>query len=191
MGWVLWKIVGRSTGLRVGPDEEAVGMNYSEHKVEEPIAQLTAAVMDSAAGRRDPQVLDHVRDGELAPLARAIHNLIRRQADQRRESRSWAETLAEVRTLVTEEQHAGGNAARLGREEIGEAREAISDIGKMLERRRLEDPTAAVLLDLIRLLERRLDSVLAAFPRIDRSFERVAAGAGRLDDLAGAMRGRA
>jgi Amt family ammonium transporter len=191
MGWVLWKIVGRSTGLRIGPDEEAVGMNYSEHKVEEPIAQLTAAVADSVAGRRDPQVLDHVRDGELAPLARAIHNLIRRQAEQRRESRGWAETLAEVRTLITEEQHAGGNASRQGSSEIGEAREAIADVGKLLERRRLEDPTAAVLLDLVRMLERRLDAVLAAFPRIDRSFERVAAGAGRLDDLAGAMRGQA
>ncbi len=190
-GWVLWKIVGRGTSLRIGPDEEAVGMNYSEHKVEEPIAQLTAAVIDSAAGRRDPQVLDHVRDGELAPLARAIQGLVRKQAEQRREARNWAETLTEVRSLIAEEQHAGGSAARQSGEEVAEAREAIADVGKLLERRRLEDPTAAVLLDLVRMLERRLDSAIATLPRIDRSFERVAAGAGRLEDLAGAMRGRA
>ncbi len=190
-GWILWKIVGRGTSLRIGPDEEAVGMNYSEHKVEEPLAQLTLAVNDSVAGRRDPTVLDHVRDGELAPLARAIQVLIRRQGDQRRDARTWAETLVEVRSLITQEQHAGGTAAREGRSEISDARQAIGDVGKFLEIRRLEDPTAAVLLDLVRMLERRLDAAMAALPRIDRSLERVAAGAGRLDDVAAAMRGRA
>lgn len=189
-GWVLWKIIGKSTSLRIGPDEEAVGMNYSEHKVEEPLQQLTAAVVDSASGRRDAQVLDMVRDGELAPLARAIQALIRRQTEQRRESANWAVTLSEVRSMLTQEQHAGGAAARESRSELADAREAIGDVGKLLERRRLEDPTAAVLLDLVRMLERRLDTALAALPRIDRSLERVAAGTGRLDDLAAAMRGR-
>ncbi len=187
-GWILWKIVGRGTSLRIGPDEEAVGMNYSEHKVEEPIAQLTAAVADTVAGRRLPEVLDHVRDGELAPLARNIHILIQRQAEQKRAATGWAETLADVRSMITQEQHAGGTAAREGRAEISDAREAIADVGKLLERRRLEDPTAAVLLDLVRMLERRLDSAMAALPRIDRSLERVQAGAGRLDDVAAAMR---
>jgi ammonium transporter, Amt family len=190
-GWLLWKIVGRSTSLRIGPDEEAVGMNYSEHKVEEPLQQLTAAVVDSTNGARDAQVLDLVRDGELAPLARAIQSLIRRQAEQRRETGSWAETLGEIHSMITQEQHAGGSASREGHAELVDAREAIGDVGKLLERRRLEDPTAAVLLDLVRMLERRLDTALAALPRIDRSLERVAAGAGRLDDLAVAMRGRA
>jgi ammonium transporter, Amt family len=190
-GWILWKIVGKSTSLRIGPDEEAVGMNYSEHKVDEPLQQLTAAVIDSASGKRDAQVLDLVRDGELAPLARAIQALIRRQGEQRKESANWAVTLSEVRSMLTQEQHAGGAAARESRSELTDAREAIGDVGKLLERRRLEDPTAAVLLDLVRMLERRLDTTLAALPRIDRSLERVAAGTGRLDDLAAAMRGRA
>lgn len=190
-GWLLWKLVGKGTSLRIGPDEEAVGMNYSEHKVEEPLQQLTQAVVDSASGRRDAQVLDLVRDGELAPLARSIQALIRRQAEQRRESANWAVTLGEVRSMLTQEQHAGGTAARESRSELTDAREAIADVGKLLERRRLEDPTAAVLLDLVRMLERRLDAALAALPRIDRSLERVAAGTGRLDDLAAAMRGRA
>lgn len=190
-GWLLWKLVGKSTSLRIGPDEEAVGMNYSEHKVEEPLQQMTAAVIDSASGKRDAQVLDMVRDGDLAPLARAVQALIRRQTEQRRESTTWAVTLSEVRSMLTQEQHAGGAAARESRSELTDAREAIGDVGKLLERRRLEDPTAAVLLDLVRMLERRLDTVLAALPRIDRSLERVAAGTGRLDDLAAAMRGRA
>lgn len=190
-GWLLWKLVGKGTSLRIGPDEEAVGLNYSEHKVEEPLQQLTAAVVDSAAGKRDAQVLDMVRDGELAPLARAIQHLIRRQSEQRREAASWAVTLGEVRSMLTQEQHAGGTAARESRAELSDAREAIADVGKLLERRRLEDPTAAVLLDLVRMLERRLDAALAALPRVDRSLERVAAGTGRLDDLAAAMRGRA
>ncbi len=189
-GWLLWKIVGKSTSLRIGPDEEAVGMNYSEHKVEEPIAQLTAAVADVAAGRREPMVLDHVRDGELAPLARNIHNLIRRQTEHRRALVGWAEVLSDVRTLITQEQHTGGAAAREGQGELKDAREAIGDVGKLLERRRLEDPTAAVLLDLVRMLERRLDTALAALPRIERSLERISGGGGRLDDVAAAMRGR-
>jgi Amt family ammonium transporter len=190
-GWILWKIVGSGTGLRIGPDEEAVGMNYSEHKVEEPIQQLTVAVADSLAGRRDPAVLDHVRDGELAPLARSIHQLIRRQAEARATARAWGDTLAEVRSLIAQEQHAGGAAAREGTTELSEAREAIVDVGKFLDRRRLEDPQAAVLLDLVKLLVKRLDAALSALPRVDKSFERLAAGAGRLDDLAAAMRGRA
>ncbi len=189
-GWVLWKIVGRGTSLRIGPDEEAVGMNYSEHKVEEPLAQLTAAVVDSTAGRRDPAVLDHVGDGELAPLARAIHQLIKRQAQQRRDARSWSETLSEVRGMITQEQHAGGTAARESRSEITDTREAMADVTRMLAQWRKEDPTAAVLYDLVRMLERRLDAALAALPRVDRSLDRVAAGTGRLDDVAAAMRGR-
>jgi Amt family ammonium transporter len=190
-GWLLWKLVGRLTGLRIGPDEEAVGMNYSEHQVDEPLAQLTAAVVDATQGRRDAQVLDLVRDGELIPLARAVQQLIRRQSDHRREARGWAETLSEVRSLMSEEHSAGGSAMRQSRDEVGEARQAIADVARMLAARRGEDPAAAVLLDLVRLLERRLDVALASLPRIEGSLQRIAGGAGRLDDLAAAMRGRA
>ena len=95
-----------------------------------------------------------------------------------------------MRTLITQEQYTGGAAAREGQGELKDAREAIGDVGKLLERRRLEDPTAAVLLDLVRMLERRLDTALAALPRIERSLERISGGGGRLDDVAAAMRGR-
>lgn len=187
-GWLLWKIVGRGTALRVGPDEEVVGMNYSEHKVEEPIAQLTAAVVDSTAGRRDPVVLDHVRDGELAPLARAIHQLIRHNAGQRRQNAEWADILHEVKAIIGQEQTAGASAARESRSDLAEAREALGNVAKLLERRRLEDPTAAVLLDLTRALERRIDAALTATGRIDRAMEKISGGAARLDDMAGSMR---
>lgn len=190
-GWILWRLVGTGTGLRIGPDEEAVGMNYSEHKVEEPVQQLVGAVSDAMSGRRDVSVLDHVRDGELAPLARAIHQLLRRQADTRATARRWGENLAEVHGLIAQERHEGGAAAREGSSELAEARAAIVDVGRLLEGRRHEDPQAAVLLDLVRLLVRRMDVAIAALPRIDRSLERIAAGAVRIDDLAAAMRRQA
>jgi hypothetical protein len=126
----------------------------------------------------------------MAPLARNIHILIQRQIEARKAAVGWGEVLADVRSMLTQEQHAGGTAARETRSEISDAREAIADVGKFLERRRMEDPTAAVLLDLVKMLERRLDSAMAALPRIDRSLERVQAGAGRLEDVAAAMRGQ-
>jgi hypothetical protein len=92
--------------------------------------------------------------------------------------------------MITQEQHAGGTAAREGRSEITDTREAMADVTRMLAQWRKEDPTAAVLYDLVRMLERRLDAALAALPRVDRSLDRVAAGTGRLDDVAAAMRGR-
>ena len=88
----------------------------------------------------------------------------------------------------THEVEAAEWTIRDGRPERADAED--DSVGKLLERRRLEDPTAAVLLDLVRMLERRLDTALAALPRIDRSLERIAAGGGRLDDVAAAMRGR-
>ncbi len=43
LGYISWKIISKITSLRVGSKEEYVGLNYSEHKINDPLQDLNIA----------------------------------------------------------------------------------------------------------------------------------------------------
>jgi Amt family ammonium transporter len=84
-GMLLWMLTGTISKLRVGELEERVGMNFSEHQVEDDIQELTETVVAASrapgprrarAGRQGPgphhrlAPLQHRRAGAAAGVAR-------------------------------------------------------------------------------------------------------------------------
>ena len=53
LGLIMWRCIGLVTPLRIGPFEEQVGLNYSEHKVASSIQDLTQAVAFASTGRNE------------------------------------------------------------------------------------------------------------------------------------------
>jgi Amt family ammonium transporter len=91
IGYVMWTILGRISNLRVTPEEELVGLNYSEHLVRSPsdeiVSYLTArANKDGAAHPHD------LEGGEYARMVGAIDvwaERIEKERDDLEQVRGW------------------------------------------------------------------------------------------------------
>lgn len=190
LGLILWKIVGRISSLRIGPAEEEVGMNYSEHKVDDPMLDLTNAVVGAVAGKdKGVNLLDNVREGDLVALARAVKVLVNRHAGAKRNAESWAQTIEGLKHTLLEQQHMGASTASTSLEELKATRETLENVLKFLRETNAETNSNAMLTDLIRLVQGRIDALTAALPRIIKSFDTVRHASGQLDQLAGNIRG--
>ncbi|MFM2089886.1 MAG: hypothetical protein RLZZ127_375 [Planctomycetota bacterium] len=184
-GMVLWWITGRMTGLRIGRDEEAVGMNYSEHKVADPVLDLAAAATAVAQGKAADIELDNVREGDLVPLARAVRTLVQRQRDAADKGQAWAGVLTDLRSVVGELQHVGGTTATATRAELQRTRESLDAVAGWLAEHRDGDRFAPVLASLIDQLRTRLDAAAAGLPRIGGALDRLGEVGGTLERLGG------
>jgi Amt family ammonium transporter len=51
MGWLLWTVIGWLFPLRGSADDEAVGLNYSEHRLRSPMEEAAAYLVARAAGK--------------------------------------------------------------------------------------------------------------------------------------------
>jgi Amt family ammonium transporter len=190
LGLVLWTIVGRISSLRIGPAEEEVGMNYSEHKVDDPMLDLTNAVVAAVAGKdKGLAVLDNVREGDLVALARAVKVLVNRHAGAKRNAESWAQAIEGLKHTLLEQQHMGSATAATSLDELKATRETLDHVLTFLRDHHAEASSSAMLTDLIRLVQGRIDALTAALPRIIKSFDTVRHTSGQLDQLAGNIRG--
>ncbi len=182
-GLVLWWLVGRLTGLRIGPDEEAVGMNYSEHKVDDPVQELVLSVQSAIDGRPRGFSLDDVREGDLLPLARAVRALVERRTQEREAAVGWAAAAAAVRSDIRD-QH--GQGMRLGRrtaDELAAAQAELTHVHDFLAGGGDGHPAARILADLVAHLRRRLDALAEEVPRTLAHLDRMRAVADRLDGI--------
>jgi len=190
VGLLLWKFVGRISSLRIGPAEEEVGMNYSEHKVDDPMLDLTKAVVSAVAGKDKAGVqLDNVREGDLVALARAVKVLVNRHAGAKRNAEAWAQTIESLKHSLLEQQHLGTTTATTSLEELKATRETLENVLKFLRENDHQSSSNAMLTDLMRLVQGRIDALTAALPRIVKSFDTVRHTSGQLDQLAGNIRG--
>jgi ammonium transporter, Amt family len=189
MGYVMWKIIGRVTSLRIGPTEEEVGMNYSEHHVEDAVLGMTRTVVDAMSGKAKLQQLDHVGDGELVALARAIRTLITKHVQHKQNAVQWAETVDNIRFQLLEQQRAGNTAATKALEELRETRENLSNLLQFMQEHTPQDKAITVMRDLVRMLHDRTENMIANVPRIIKSFDTLNASTGHLDQVAGNIRG--
>ncbi len=184
-GLVLWWITGRMTGLRIGRDEEVVGMNYSEHLVADPVLDLAAAATAAAQGKPATVGLDNVREGDLVPLARAVRALVERQKEASERAGAWSGTLSDLRRVLGELQHVGGTTATTTGEDLRRTRESLDAVAAYLADHRDQDRFVPVLASLVEQLRTRLDAAAAAIPRISGALDRLGEVGGALDRLGG------
>ncbi len=192
-GWLIWWVVGKLCELRIGPAEEEVGMNYSEHKVDDPMLDLTNAVVNAVSGKDKPMTLDNVREGDLVALARAVKVLVTRHAGVRRNAEAWAAAIESLKHTLLEQHHLGSSTATTSLEELKATRATLDNVLQFLRDAPAEANgqlnANAMLTDLIRLVQGRIDALNASLPRIVKSFDTVRHATGQLDQLAGNIRG--
>jgi ammonium transporter, Amt family len=181
-GWLLWWLVGRITSLRVGPDEERVGMNYSEHQVPDPVAELVRA----ATGRAGAVDTDGLGSSDLLPLARGIQDLLERHAALRRHGAGWADATDTLAAAVREQALHLDGAGSAFAAACAATRTSLGHISAALSGR--TDPGLAVVADLIIHLDLRLARCEDDMPRSAVLRDRLQRAGGDLGDLAAAMR---
>jgi len=179
-GSVLWWVVGRFTALRIGPAEEAVGMNYSEHKVGDPVLELTAALTDHLRGEERSLRLDDVREGDLVPLARVVEQLADRLSAQRRENRAWEQAVNDLRSRLHEQHSQGARAAGVSLTDLDDCRSSLGNVLAFLDQHRDEHVFVPLLHDLVRQLQARLGRAASELPRVQAALDSVRADADRL-----------
>ncbi len=109
IGYIMWTILGRISNLRVTPEEELVGLNYSEHLVRSPADEIVSYL--TARANRDQAAHPHdLEGGEYARLVAAIEGWSERIEKEREELdqvRGWlgkdADRLYEVIRRCEEE----------------------------------------------------------------------------------------
>jgi Amt family ammonium transporter len=90
-GYLMWTILNRISKLRVTPDEELVGLNYSEHLVRSPSDEVVAYL----AARANKGEAAHPHDlegGEYARMVAAIEGwagLIEKEREELEQVRGW------------------------------------------------------------------------------------------------------
>ena len=78
VGFIFWMIVKKVTTLRVGEMEEYVGLNYSEHKMSEPLQDLNIAT-DLVMHNRVDESLEYFKKlegGEISGLSLSLRRLL-------------------------------------------------------------------------------------------------------------------
>ncbi len=187
-GWLLWSLIARIIALRIGAAEESVGLNYSEHKVEDPVAGLTLALAAANAGRDRPVQLDDVRDGDLAPMAHAVDQLLARHRAARQDTQQWADGLGELASRLREALHHGNRSTNLHGQRLTEATTSLDHLLAYLEREQASSPVLPILADLVRQLRQRFDELTRSVPDTIERWRSVQQATERLDDLALALR---
>lgn len=98
-GLLVWKTVSLVTRLRVSHDGEAVGMNFSEHRIADPVSEMVAALSLSMASEID---METVRGTDFEPVAVALNRMIVEVKQRDAAGRRWRDDMARVgRNLET------------------------------------------------------------------------------------------
>ncbi|MFW5846399.1 MAG: hypothetical protein ACOCXJ_09255, partial [Planctomycetota bacterium] len=176
VGRVLWSVVGRITQLRIGPFEEQVGLNYSEHKVDDAIQDLTTAVSMAASGssRDDLQRrLEQASSSEVAQLAAAIRALLQRTDRMITQMRSFRHDLRDVQASFQDHHSQGDAAVQRCHEALQRVRSSADNLLAWVEERREADRSMALLADLARSFRQGLDEMQEALPAATGAWQTV------------------
>jgi Amt family ammonium transporter len=106
---LLWELTGRAAPLRVSEDEEAVGLNYSEHQVANPADEIVAWLRERSEGGAAARPLD-LDGGEHGRLLAAVDGWAARIERERAEIdriRGWLDKDADRMNALIERCHEG------------------------------------------------------------------------------------
>jgi ammonium transporter, Amt family len=187
-GLVVWLLVGRLSPLRVGPVEETVGMNFSEHQVTSPVEALTQSLSQArkSAGR-DPEI--EVPDGQFEALANAIRELVRDSSQRHRRANQWSQDLDAISGTLDLNQRVGRDAMQTYRDEVVNLDRNLHNIARHLTSGQTDIDALAVAVDSLVNLRRRLHLLDHTLPSALDCWDQVNRMAERLDRLASTIRG--
>lgn len=184
-GLILWTLVGYVTKARVEPLEEQVGLNYSEHKIEDAIHDLATVV--SRVTREGPEVglppFDNVRDSETAALVNAIRALVERVGEQLRGVVRNAGRLEEVRLALIDQQSQGKDMFQRMMGDLNQTDQSLEQVVKYLGDNKAANSLFPVLLDLVARLRQQIQRLAQSLPNSAASWDTVQNLTGRLNQI--------
>ena len=166
LGLLFWYLIGRITPLRIGAFEEQVGMNYSEHKVSNPIDNLTTACSLAMTGRQDEihGHLDNAGDGDTAQLAAGIRVLIDSTQAQIQIAKQFASGLNEIDNRLQFQQRKGADHLEQWRQKIADLSEKLKNLRAYIDDHRELSSSLPLLSDLLENTEQKVSDLSRSLP---------------------------
>jgi len=187
-GRILWQVTGLISKLRVGELEERVGMNFSEHQVEDSIQDLTDTVVAASKGLhlngQTLEMFEKFRDSENARLARAVQDLAGKAQDQITVARKFTSSIAELKQSLMDERLKGQESVGRARKQSEDAAKILDNLIQFLQTHHRAHMLFPVFLDLATTLRDRLTVLSETLPGTARCWENVGQTASRLDGMA-------
>jgi ammonium transporter, Amt family len=189
-GLLAWLLVGRLSALRVGPVEETVGMNFSEHQVSNPVQALTQSVFDAREQKKsDALELDNIPDTQFEHLAQAIRALVRDTNAQQVRASQWSQDLDTISGTLDLNQRVGREAMQIYRDELANLDRNLSHIVEHLHEGRFDGSAQALAADSMVNIRRRIELLGHKLPSTMDCWDEINRMAERIDRLASSIRG--
>jgi ammonium transporter len=192
VGFVIWWLIGRLIALRVGPVEEAIGLNFSEHQVISPVQALTQSVFQAREGlalASKESSFDDIPDAQFEALVHAVKELVRDTGIAHRRSAQWSTDLDAISGTLDLNHRVGREAMDSYRDEVSNIDRALYHIAKHLSDGRIDATTLTIAVDSVINMRRRLELIQHKLPSAMDSWDQVSRMAERLDRLASTIRG--
>ncbi|MDD9940644.1 MAG: ammonium transporter [Myxococcales bacterium] len=190
VGYLAWALVARVTTLRVGPVEESVGMNFSEHQVDNEAHALTRSLLETGNGRLPTQAtIDAIGGDQFAALANSIHELARERDNNDQQAVRWSNDLDAISGTLDLNQRIGRETIESYHDEVLNVDRTLEHISTLLEGDGVDSQALTIASDSITNLRRRVDLLRHKLPSGIDSWEQINRMTERLDLLAGTIRG--
>jgi len=192
VGLVTWWLIGRLLPLRVGPVEETIGMNFSEHQVANPVQALTQSVFRAREGlsRADRDAsFEDIPDAQFDALVTAVRELVRDTGVAHQRAGQWSSDLDAISGTLDLNPRVGREAMDSYRDEVSNVDRSLFHIARHLSEGRVDTTTLTVAVDSVANLRRRLELLHHKLPSAMDSWDQVSRMAERLDRLASTIRG--
>lgn len=192
VGLIVWWLIGRILPLRVGPIEETIGMNFSEHQVASPVQALTQSVFQAreGLGRVDKDAsFEDIPDAQFEALVNAVRELVRDTGLAHQRAGQWSSDLDAISGTLDLNHRVGREAMESYRDEVTNVDRSLYHIARHLSEGRVDATTLTVAVDSVINLRRRLELLHHKLPSAMDSWEQISRMAERLDRLASTIRG--
>lgn len=192
VGYVVWWLIGRIVALRVGPVEENVGLNFSEHQVANPVQALAHSVFQAREGlalASKEASFDDIPDAQFEALVHAVKELVRDTGLAQRRAGQWSSDIDAISGTLDLNHRVGREAMESYREEVSNVDRSLYHIARHLSEGRVDATTLTIAVDSVINLRRRLELLHHKLPSAMDSWEQVSRMAERLDRLASSIRG--
>lgn len=190
MGLVTWWLVARLTKVRVGPVEESIGMNFSEHEVESPVIALTRGAMAAQTGTPGSELrFDGVSDSQFEGLAQAIRMLAEQNRATATQTDQWSADLEAICGTLDLHRSIGREATERYQGDVYEVDQGLEHIATFIMRGRYDGQALALAENSLVNLRRRLQLLQVKVPACVDSWDEIHRMTARLDRLAASIRG--
>jgi Amt family ammonium transporter len=192
VGFIVWWLIGRLVALRVGPVEESIGLNFSEHQVASPVQALTQSVFQAREGlalAAKEASFDDIPDAQFEALVHAVKELVRDTGLAQRRAGQWSSDIDAISGTLDLNHRVGREAMESYREEVSTVDRSLYHIARHLSEGRVDATTLTIAVDSVINLRRRLELLHHKLPSAMDSWEQVSRMAERLDRLASSIRG--